>query len=59
MPNTEPLLTAEDVAKRLNVHTETVRRWTRDGKLPAVRLPNRAVRFRSEDVEALLAGDAA
>lgn len=56
MPNTEPLLTALDVSRLLKVHEETVRRWTRSGKLRAVDLPNRTVRYRQEDVDALVAG---
>jgi excisionase family DNA binding protein len=58
MPNTE-LLTAQQVAKRLSVHVESVRRWTRTGDLAAVRLPSGRYRYRSEDVEALVRGDAA
>lgn len=53
MPNTEPLLTAGDVARLLSVHEETVRRWTREGKMPAVKLPNKTVRYRQADVEAM------
>lgn len=60
MPNTEPLLKVEDVAKWANVHPETVRRWTREGALTAITLPGGGRRFRLADVEALLAaGDAA
>ena len=58
MPNTE-LLTAQEVAERLSVHPESVRRWTREGKLAAVPLPSGRKRYRAEDVEALLRGDAA
>jgi excisionase family DNA binding protein len=31
-------LTVEDVAKRLSVHEETVRRWIRNGELEAIDL---------------------
>jgi excisionase family DNA binding protein len=58
MPNTE-LLTAQEVAKRLSVHPESVRRWTREGKLASVPLPSGRKRYRLEDVEALLSGNAA
>lgn len=58
MPNTE-LLTAQQVADRLRVHVESVRRWTRAGELDAVRLPSGRYRYRVEDVDALVAGDAA
>lgn len=58
MPNTE-LLTAQQVAERLSVHVESVRRWTRQGDLPAVRLPSGRYRYRASDVTALLDGRAA
>lgn len=58
MPNTE-LLTAQQVAERLSVHVESVRRWTREGKLAAVPLPSGRKRYRVEDVDRLLSGDAA
>lgn len=58
MSNTE-LLTAQQVADRLSVHVESVRRWTRQGDLAAVRLPSGRYRYRSEDVASLVRGDAA
>ena len=57
MPNTDSpngLLTASQVANRLGVHVESVRRWTRDGKLAAVHLPSGRYRYRVEDVDGLL-----
>ena len=39
------LLTARTVAATLNVCTETVLRWIRNGELPAIRLPGGAVRI--------------
>lgn len=44
------LLTARDVAARLNVSTESVLRWTRRGKLPGFRLPGGALRYRESDL---------
>ena len=35
---TESMLTVNDAAKRLAVQPETIRRWIRAGKLPAVAL---------------------
>jgi len=58
MPNTE-MLTAQQVADRLAVHVESVRRWTRAGELSAVRLPSGRYRYRAEDVEAMVTGNAA
>ncbi len=58
MSNTE-LLTAQEVAERLSVHVESVRRWTRQGDLAAVRLPSGRYRYRTEDVAAMVRGTAA
>jgi excisionase family DNA binding protein len=52
------LLTAREVADLLGVSTETALRWVRQGKLPAIRLPGGAIRFREEEVEAWIAGRA-
>lgn len=48
------LLTAREVAIRLDVSTETVLRWTRRGDLPALRLPGGAIRFREDALEGWL-----
>jgi excisionase family DNA binding protein len=58
MPNSE-LLTAQQVAERLSVHVESVRRWTRRGDLAAVRLPSGRYRYRTEDVDHMVSGNAA
>ena len=52
---TDRLLTAREVGEVLGVSTETVLRWVRQGKLPAIRLPGGAIRFREQEVEAWLA----
>jgi len=39
------LLTARAVANTLDVCTETVLRWIRNGQLPALRLPGGAIRI--------------
>ena len=49
------LLTATDVGRILQVHPKTIFLWASQGTLPAVRLGRRAVRFRREDVERLVA----
>jgi excisionase family DNA binding protein len=49
------LLTAVEVAEQLAVASETVLRWARDGRLPAIYLSGRAVRFRESALEAWLA----
>jgi excisionase family DNA binding protein len=45
-----PLLTAREVADELGVSAETILRWTRGGKLPAVRLPSGALRYRRSEL---------
>jgi excisionase family DNA binding protein len=53
----ERLLTAREVGELLGVSAETVLRWTRAGKLRAIRLPGTSrgrLRYRPEDVEAWL-----
>jgi len=52
------LLTVPEVAKVARVTDETVHRWARDGKLPFIKMPSGLKRFRREDVEAILRGDA-
>jgi excisionase family DNA binding protein len=52
---TERLLTARELAELLSLSSETVLRWTRRGELPAFRLPNGAIRFRRDELDAWLA----
>jgi len=47
----EPMLTTRDVARLLNVHMNTVRRWSNQGIIKAYRIGSRGDRrFRQEDV---------
>lgn len=46
-------LTAEDIAKELGIHPETVRTWIRSRELPAVQL-KRTYRIKREDYEEFL-----
>jgi excisionase family DNA binding protein len=47
----DPMLTASDVARLLNVHMNTVRRWSNQGILKAYRIGSRGDRrFRREDI---------
>jgi len=50
----DSLLTTTEVAERCRVSTVTVGRWVRDGKLAAVRPGGNVLRFRRQDVDALL-----
>jgi excisionase family DNA binding protein len=47
------LLTTEEIAARLKVLVQTVRRYIREGKLKAIRLEG-AYRLRREDLERFL-----
>jgi excisionase family DNA binding protein len=52
--NSEWLRTPE-AAQYLGVHIETVRRWARDGEIPAAKLGNRGgFRFKREDLDRFL-----
>jgi excisionase family DNA binding protein len=52
------LLTSRQVAQRLNLSVWAVRRLVAAGHLPAVRFgPRGHLRFRSEEVERLIAGE--
>jgi len=49
------LLSPRQVADALGVHPETVRRWIRSGKVPAIKATARTIRVRSEVLESLMA----
>jgi len=52
------LLTARQVARLLNVHVNTVRRWNDRGILKAYRIgPRGDRRFNKDDIEVFLDGD--
>lgn len=57
-PMSDPLLTARDVADRLNVSPATVLRWTARGDLPGFRMPSGALRYREDALAAWLDGRA-
>jgi len=48
------LLSPRQVADALGVHAETVRRWIRSGKVPAIKATARTIRVRSEVLESLM-----
>jgi excisionase family DNA binding protein len=41
----DDLLTAVELANRLNIKPDTIRAWTRAGKIPARRLSYKVVRY--------------
>ena len=50
-------LTVAQVAERLQVHEETVRRWIRDGQMPVLDLGKKAgYRVRTADLDTFIAG---
>lgn len=49
-PELPELLTAEDVAQLLGKHPRTVLQMAVAGKIPAIRLGHRTVRFHPDDI---------
>ena len=55
MATEEQWLTVEEIALRLQVHIETVRRWIRSGQLPGLALGRRAgYRVKPADLDEFL-----
>jgi len=52
----EKMLTPQDVAERYSVSIESVWRWIRNGRLPAISLTKRSYRIRPADLEAFERG---
>ena len=56
-PRLKIMLTTGEVSQLLGVHINTVRRWSRIGKLPAYRISTRGDRrFKREDIDSFLRG---
>ncbi len=52
----KPMLTIKDVARLLNIHVNTARRWSDQGILKSYRITRRGDRrFRQEDIALFLA----
>ena len=51
----EQWLEVKDIVEKLNIHEQTVRRWIRDGELPALMFSRRSgYRVRASDLTAFL-----
>src|SRR5947209_3029004 len=50
----DQLLSVTQAARSLGVHISTIRRWIKQGKLPAYRVGDKGVRVRSGDLALLL-----
>jgi len=48
------LVTAEEIAESVRVAPDTVKLWTREGLIPAVRINSRTIRYDPADVFAAL-----
>lgn len=60
MPMTQAqLLSIGEAANRLGISVDTLRRWSNEGRVPAVTLPSGHRRFRLEDIEAMVTGRSA
>lgn len=53
-PKPERLLTIKETANWIRVHPGTIRRWIKDGSLPAVRVGKRKIAIRRQAVLDLL-----
>jgi len=50
----ERLLTVSDVARLLQVHPSTIRRWEKQGGLKSYRIGPNSIRFRRDDIHAFI-----
>jgi len=56
--NIDPMLTTGEVARILNVHINTIRRWSNQGILKAYRIGSRGDRrFKREDIAEFFSSD--
>ena len=53
---TEDLITVEEAARILRVRSETIRRYIKNGHLPAATLPGGDYRLRTSDIQKLING---
>ena len=54
----DPMLTTSEVARILNLHINTIRRWSNQGILKAYRIGSRGDRrFKKEDIDNFFSSD--
>ena len=54
----DPMLTTSEVARILNVHINTIRRWSNQGVLKAYRIGSRGDRrFKKADIDEFFSGN--
>jgi excisionase family DNA binding protein len=53
----EKLLRAEELAEKIGLKLATVRRWSYEKRIPAVRVGKRSIRYRLSDVQRMLLRD--
>jgi excisionase family DNA binding protein len=53
----QPFLTVKEAAELLRVEPRTLQYWEKSGRIQALRISGRGVRFRREDVLALISSD--
>lgn len=54
----DPMLTTSEVARILNLHINTIRRWSNQGILKAYRIGSRGDRrFKKEDIDEFFSSD--
>lgn len=48
------ILSPAEAAELVGVHEDTLKRWAKQGRIPAIRTPSGWWRFRRSDIEALM-----
>lgn len=48
---TPPLITSRQLSLELAVSHQVICRWTKKGKIPAIRMPDGSYRFRRADID--------
>jgi excisionase family DNA binding protein len=57
MQSQSPFLITQEAAELLRVQPRTIQYWERSGRIKALRISGRGVRFKREDVMALISSD--